>query len=66
MTVHAFCHQCCLHLTPIRQPPPPFFFLHCRYNKREGDFPGLREYNDYLEQVEDIGMAAAAKERLRQ
>lgn len=42
---------------------PPF--LHCRYNKREGDFHGLREYNDYLEQVEDIGTAAAAKEHLR-
>lgn len=28
----------------------------CRYNKREFDFPSLREYNDYLEQVEDIGM----------
>uniref|UniRef100_A0A1A7YHR3 CDK-activating kinase assembly factor MAT1 n=1 Tax=Iconisemion striatum TaxID=60296 RepID=A0A1A7YHR3_9TELE len=24
------------------------------YNKREFDFPSLREYNDYLEQVEDI------------
>lgn len=24
------------------------------YNKQEGDFPSLREYNDYLEQVEDI------------
>lgn len=30
------------------------FFL-CRYNKRDFDFPSLREYNDYLEQVEDIG-----------
>lgn len=26
-----------------------------RYNKRDFDFPSLREYNDYLEQVEDIG-----------
>ncbi|KAG9336622.1 hypothetical protein JZ751_002969 [Albula glossodonta] len=24
------------------------------YNKRDTDFPSLREYNDYLEQVEDI------------
>lgn len=24
------------------------------YNKAEGDFPSLREYNDYLEEVEDI------------
>ncbi|KAJ4939470.1 hypothetical protein JOQ06_028918 [Pogonophryne albipinna] len=24
------------------------------YNKRDFDFPGLREYNDFLEQVEDI------------
>lgn len=25
-----------------------------RYNKREDDFPSLREYNDYLEEVEDM------------
>lgn len=45
-------------LSPVfssSHPPPPF--LRCRYNKQEGDFPGLREYNDYLEQVEDIGTA---------
>eukprot|EP01018_Ginkgo_biloba_P031720 Gb_12120 [translate_table: standard] len=24
------------------------------YNKREDDFPSLREYNDYLEEVEDM------------
>lgn len=30
------------------------FFL-CRYNKRDVDFSSLRDYNDYLEQVEDIG-----------
>lgn len=29
-----------------------------RYNKRDVDFSTLREYNDYLEQVEDIGKAA--------
>lgn len=29
-----------------------------RYNKRDIDFSSLREYNDYLEQVEDIGKAA--------
>ncbi|XP_067335183.1 CDK-activating kinase assembly factor MAT1 isoform X4 [Channa argus] len=27
---------------------------HTLYNKRDFDFPSLREYNDYLEQVEDI------------
>lgn len=31
------------------------FFLSFRYNKREFDFPSLRDYNDYLEQVEEIG-----------
>lgn len=30
-------------------------FFHCRYNKRDVDFSNLRDYNDYLEQVEDIG-----------
>lgn len=30
-------------------------FFHCRYNKRDVDFSSLRDYNDYLEQVEDIG-----------
>ena len=24
------------------------------YNKQERDFPTLREYNDYLEEIEDI------------
>ena len=24
------------------------------FNKREDDFPSLREYNDYLEEVEDM------------
>lgn len=33
---------------------PVVFFL-CRYNKRDVDFSSLRDYNDYLEQVEDIG-----------
>jgi hypothetical protein len=27
-----------------------------RYNKRAEDFSSLREYNDYLESVEDIGL----------
>lgn len=31
---------------------PPF----CRFNKQEEDFPSLREYNDYLEEVEDMSM----------
>lgn len=26
-----------------------------RYNKRRDDFETLQEYNDYLEEVEDIG-----------
>ncbi|KAK4391235.1 hypothetical protein Sango_2186800 [Sesamum angolense] len=29
-----------------------------RYNKREEDFPSLREYNDYLEEVEDMNVPA--------
>ena len=33
-------------------------FLICRYNKRDVDFSSLREYNDYLEQVEDIGRSS--------
>lgn len=27
-----------------------------RFNKRRDDFPDLRSYNDYLEEVEDISM----------
>lgn len=30
------------------------------YNKRREDFASLREFNDYLELVEDIGAPAAA------
>lgn len=33
-------------------------FSLCRYNKRDFDFPSLREYNDYLEEVEDIGRSS--------
>lgn len=29
----------------------------CRFNKRREDFPDLRQYNDYLEEVEDIGVS---------
>lgn len=25
-----------------------------RFNKREEDFPSLKDYNDYLEEVEDM------------
>ena len=25
-----------------------------RFNKREDDFPSLKDYNDYLEEVEDM------------
>lgn len=32
-----------------------------RYNKRDFDFPSLREYNDYLEQVEDMGRRVLLK-----
>lgn len=35
-----------------------FFFKYVslqRYNKREDDFPSLAEYNDFLEEVEEIG-----------
>lgn len=31
-----------------------FFLLTHRFNKREEDFPSLRDYNDYLEEVEDM------------
>ena len=27
----------------------------CRFNKKRDDFDDLRQYNDYLEMVEDIG-----------
>ncbi|XP_045306792.1 CDK-activating kinase assembly factor MAT1 [Leopardus geoffroyi] len=30
------------------------FLILYRYNKREEDFPSLREYNDFLEEVEEI------------
>ena len=29
-------------------------FVFCSYNKTESDFASLREYNDYLEEVETI------------
>jgi CDK-activating kinase assembly factor MAT1 len=32
--------------------------MRCRFNKRLDDFDGdLRAYNDYLEEIEDIGMS---------
>lgn len=34
---------------------PNTSFVLCSYNKRDTDFPSLMEYNDYLEQVEEIG-----------
>lgn len=48
-------------LSPVFSSSHPPLFLRCRYNKQEGDFPSLREYNDYLEQVEDIGTARCRK-----
>ena len=33
----------------------------CRYNKREEDFPSLRDYNDYLEEVEDMSKKSSVK-----
>lgn len=48
MSVHICFHQDLLFVSSV------LFFLG-RYNKRDVDFSSLREYNDYLEQVEDIG-----------
>ncbi len=48
MSVHICFHQVLLFVSSV------LFFL-CRYNKRDVDFSSLREYNDYLEEVEDIG-----------
>ena len=31
-----------------------FLMYICSYNKTEGDFKSLRDYNDYLEEVETI------------
>lgn len=31
------------------------FCVICSYNQQEEDFSSLREYNDYLEEVETIG-----------
>uniref|UniRef100_A0A8C2NJP7 CDK-activating kinase assembly factor MAT1 n=1 Tax=Capra hircus TaxID=9925 RepID=A0A8C2NJP7_CAPHI len=36
------------------------------YNKREEDFPSLREYNDFLEEVEEIGMYLMLKMEIYQ
>ena len=33
--------------------------LSCSYNQQEEDFASLREYNDYLEEVETIGGSAS-------
>ncbi|GAB4838142.1 hypothetical protein Ancab_027671 [Ancistrocladus abbreviatus] len=33
---------------------PVLLLMLLLYNKREEDFPSLREYNDYLEEVEDM------------
>lgn len=32
-----------------------FFIFSQRYNKREEDFSTLDEYNDFLEEIEEIG-----------
>lgn len=53
-------------LSPVFTHVSSHPFFHCRYNKRDVDFPSLREYNDYLEQVEDIGMIIAPKGLIRQ
>ena len=37
--------------------PSPAEHLMNRFNKRREDFSSLREYNDYLEEVEDISTA---------
>ena len=31
------------------------FVIYHSFNKRQEDFPSLKEYNDYLEEVEKIG-----------
>lgn len=52
MSVHICFHQVLLFVSAI------LFFL-CSYNKRDVDFSSLRDYNDYLEQVEDIGRSTS-------
>lgn len=51
MSVHICFYRVLLFVSSV------LFFL-CRYNKRDVDFSSLREYNDYLEQVEDIGKSS--------
>lgn len=45
-------------LRPVLPYASIIMFFHCRYNKRDVDFSSLRDYNDYLEQVEDIGKSS--------
>lgn len=58
MSVHICFHQVLLFVSSV-------LFSHCRYNKRDFDFPSLRDYNDYLEQVEDIGRCRVLEAGLR-
>lgn len=41
-------------ITVLGANMPWLTVVHKRFNKRREDFPDLRSYNDYLEQVEDI------------
>jgi hypothetical protein len=41
-------------LTPDFVLPTLMSMIWIRFNKRREDFHGLRQYNDYLEEVEDI------------
>ena len=53
----------------LRAPSPLLSFLYdegsdmrwlSSFNKRREDFPDLKSYNDYLEEVEDISRAILA------
>ena len=42
-------------------PPPRNILMVFRFNKRREDFPDLRSYNDYLQEVEDISKRWASR-----
>ena len=49
-----FSCMCDLLMLPLVTAKFLLIFVCCSYNKTEGDFASLREYNDYLEEVETI------------
>ena len=55
--VLSMCATLCarLHALPLTRRAPRSF------NKREEEFPTLQAYNDYLEEVEDIGACATSR-----